>query len=795
MDRRSYTSLGFVLLIGLILRVLLWNQLPRTGLISDEGEYLAAATWLAEGRNFSWYQGYLWTRAPLYPLFVAAHLRAFGQSLTPIFITQTALSLVNVALVYLLARRVSGIGYQVSADPSAAPGTRHLIPSLAALMMAIYFPFAIYTQVLLSETLYITLLLAAFVALSNRRPTADDRPATARVIRHWPLFLGGALLGLATLTRSLTLPFPPLVALWLLLARPTTDDRRRIVFGGRWSAAIVFSLAAAIIILPWTVYNSRMYGGLVLVDTSGAYNLLLGGRTAYDGTRQDAWVRDFALELLGQRPSVSRAAEACARPFPGALPSQAARQGAMTREGLCLIAAKPLAFVQKSLAELLDFFQINYSGDERFTDEFTLGRLSPWYAAGLFLLDDTLYVFTLPLAVVGWALARQEGGIQNGDTTSFLVSNSTLLTLVGMWWLYTVAVAPLLFAINRFRLPLLPFAFIFAAYALVALGRGGWRRAGWGYRALAALLLLAAATPYAYVEPRAPGEPSKWASYLGPYPSSLASTALAWRKRPEYLAEQQLKAALGNGDAAEARRLLNRPDIAERARRIALPLLAGLEAAPEAGLRLLDANPPQSAVEDAVVRGELLRRAGDLAGAKSTLGQTFVDNENPIQFAWDWLHPPPLPGNRLDLAGDLDLGYVEGCYLGEGDPGANGTFRWCTDGARLRFPGAGSGAPQTLALRVDGRGWSSFASAAPPVRVQINGVEAGVFTPDLAAPREVTVALPATAPGADVIVTLRTDTFVSEPARYLSQQGRAVVGQVQRLGARLDWAELREIAQ
>ncbi len=33
--------------------------------------------------------------------------------------------------------------------------------------MALYFPFALYTQVLLSETLFITLLLGGFLALSQ----------------------------------------------------------------------------------------------------------------------------------------------------------------------------------------------------------------------------------------------------------------------------------------------------------------------------------------------------------------------------------------------------------------------------------------------------------------------------------------------------------------------------------------------------------------------------------------------------------------------------------------------------
>src|SRR5689334_25431570 len=88
--------LALALLLELPLRLLLWGRIPRTGLVSDEGEYLSAASWLAQGRSFSWYQSYLWTRAPIYPLFVAAHLRLFGDGLAPVYATQTILSLLNV---------------------------------------------------------------------------------------------------------------------------------------------------------------------------------------------------------------------------------------------------------------------------------------------------------------------------------------------------------------------------------------------------------------------------------------------------------------------------------------------------------------------------------------------------------------------------------------------------------------------------------------------------------------------------------------------------------------------------
>jgi 4-amino-4-deoxy-L-arabinose transferase-like glycosyltransferase len=525
--------LAFVLLLGLLLRLALWGQLPRTGLVSDEGEYLSAATWLAQGRGFAWYLGYLWTRAPLYPLFVAAHLRVAG---TPeaIFATQTALSLLNVALVYALARRVlptqtrrpQTADRRLPVPPNGAAVAPHA-PLLAALLMALYLPFAIYPQMLLSETLFITLLLAGFLVLAEgARCKVQGDAGLYGVLRYWPLALAGALFGLAALTRSLALGFIPIVALWIVGFGVWKRGQHQVV------QALLFVAAAGAVVLPWTLYNSRLFGGPILVDTSGAFNALLGTRTAFDGRREDAQVRDFVLALLDQAPSSDPAADACA-PFPGPLPDQAARQAAMTREAGCLVAARPAAFVQKSLAELIDLFQINYTGAERFTSGFTTGRLPRWYVLATFVLDDLLYVLVLPLGVLGWAHARRlnaegttlnaegkaegnaegttlnaegkaegkaegaegkaEGTTPNAEQTAaevsphnlttsgiqeqtvsvqrsaFSVQRSAFSVLIGLWWLYNLAAAPLLFAINRFRLPLLPFVFIFAAYALICL--------------------------------------------------------------------------------------------------------------------------------------------------------------------------------------------------------------------------------------------------------------------------------------------------------------------------------------
>ncbi len=780
----SYWPWFIPLLVALLLRLTLWDHIPRTGLISDEGEYVAASNWLALGRGFDWYQGYLWTRAPLYPLFIATHVRLFGSSLTPIVVSQIILSLGSVILVFLLAKRLA---------PS-----RPVVAGIAALASGLYLPFALYTQVMLSETVFIVLILTALYLLS-----AEQLPAQR-------VGLAGVMLGLATLTRSLTLGFLPIVLIWLL-RRPNPTASHTSIPGRRssiYTAAFSFLLALTLTIAPWTLYNSRMYGGTVLIDTSGAFNLFLGARTAYDGKRSDAQVRDVVLGMLGQPTSV-QVRDTCA-PFPGVLPSQAARQAAMSKEALCLITARPLAFAEKSLREFIDLFQINYTGAERFTTGFSTGRLDPIYILALFLLDDTLYVVTLPLAIIGWALARS-------------YNNQPIVALTGLWWVYNLAVAPLLFAINRFRLPLMPLVFIFAAWAVAEC----WQRIKSPKRRLAiqstlsthpqptvfgsprsvialnpapflilsavlSLLLFGiAATPYAYLEPIDAGQDSRWASYFGRYPSSLAITQIALEARSQYQNDQRLAAAIQEQRLDVAQQILATEPLGPDMRRLGAALIAARAGDIPRALALLPQPAQIAQSRDALaatLRGDFLRTLGDQPGALAIFSARYVDDANPVAWAWQWLQPAPT--TRINLGGSLDLGYINGCYLGEGESSPPANFRWCTDGAQLRFPYAANGQPQTLVLRADGRAWQPYATT-PVIHVSIAGQEVGQWVLNTTKIEEYALRLPPAPPGSDLIITLHTPTFVPDAARYNSQQSETVVGQVQYLGIRLDWAEIR----
>src|SRR5206468_10165252 len=81
--------------------------------------------------------------------------------------------------------------------------------------------------------------------------------------------LAGLLFGLAALTRAAQVYFLPLLSLWLVLVH---RERLRAALSAAWIVPAV----ALLVILPWTVRNTRLHGGFVLIETNGPYNLWRG---------------------------------------------------------------------------------------------------------------------------------------------------------------------------------------------------------------------------------------------------------------------------------------------------------------------------------------------------------------------------------------------------------------------------------------------------------------------------------------------------------------------------------------
>lgn len=744
-----------ILTAALALRLAVWWTLPYRDWISDEAEYWGAATWLAQGRGFAFFDGWVWTRPPLYLIVLAAHARLFGP--TALWAPRLSQALLSVVLVYLVLRLAHRL---------APVGRERLVALLAGWAMALSYSFATFGYLLLSETLFITLLIAALLALLRWAALP-----VARLRWAW-LALAGVLLGLSALTKALVLTWLPLVALWLLVRAGRGGTRDVGAWRGRAASALaapaLLTLTVCAIVLPWSAYATARWGGgagMILVDTTGGYNFALGAQSGLPGGRDENQLHD---QLCGGMQCDA---------------DQARRQQAAYALGWQWIAAEPAGFVRKTGRELLDMFQLQYGGAERLRAGYTAGEVPLPHLLGL-LWDDTLYVVALLLAIGGlWRRQARPGK-----------------ALVISWLLYNIVVGALVFAINRFRQPLLPFLFIYAGCEL-AQWRAAWpsrraRAAAWSLTTVLALLVLPS---YLY-----------WPRPLDPNRRSVVQdTLLGVQGLRNAAACGRIGAVLRAGDVAQARLLHDRLDQQVRRERPYLRL-KGLDCLALLNARLLVAegkidgeggalaflqraaplatNWDQSA-RILMFEGDLLRRLGrsacGQAGACGRFVALQVETTNDLAWAWRELQPPPT--ELIDLGAGLDVGYIRGFYKRDGGPAEQpGNFRWSEAQATLRFPAAGTGRSQQLTLRTRG-----YTTLPQPTRVTVRvGGRAlePLVLPD--AWQEQTITLPPTPAGQDVVIDLSSPVFTIGP-QDLADRVRSNNRQPLRMvGFQLDWARL-----
>lgn len=227
------------LLVGFLIRAWVVIGGWQTPPIQDElAYYNQAQTILKELLS---YTGVF--RPPLYPAFLALALRIFGEGRFGIDMLQAALDTVTIALLYALTHRLF---------------KRVSLALLAGLLYAINPMMIFMASSWLSEIIFNLFSVAAFWLLLSGKATWRLRHAV----------LAGVCLGLAALTREIMV----YVALGCVpLALVVTAQ-------GQWRAAIKFGVAMyiglAVILGPWIVRNALLYDRLILVSTSGEFNLV-----------------------------------------------------------------------------------------------------------------------------------------------------------------------------------------------------------------------------------------------------------------------------------------------------------------------------------------------------------------------------------------------------------------------------------------------------------------------------------------------------------------------------------------
>jgi len=262
----SYVAIGFIILVALLLRLMYIPfalrhdpYLVRDPLFGDARSYDAIALNLCRGNGFAEEAGKptSW-RAPLYPAFLALVYCTVGHSLLTVRIIQALMGATIAFLVFLIARRFYGLRCAL----------------IAASIMALH-PIVIYFGVwIITETLFVLVLCVVFLMAIR----ASDRPTV-------PALLGlGLLQGVAALARPQAILYWPVLPAWALAIRRRQSLRRAI---GAWLIVVLVSLAT---VLPWTIRNYFVHGGLVLIDTHGGWTLYGSYGTGNQGGFVPKWV-------------------------------------------------------------------------------------------------------------------------------------------------------------------------------------------------------------------------------------------------------------------------------------------------------------------------------------------------------------------------------------------------------------------------------------------------------------------------------------------------------------------------
>ncbi|MCX7789131.1 MAG: glycosyltransferase family 39 protein [Chloroflexaceae bacterium] len=712
--------LALITLAGLGLRLLVWRWREFQPLGGDEQEYFnAALILLREWR----YQELLFMRPPLYPLFLAASIVVVDSLVQNLRLVQALVSTATIPVVYLLSREVA---LALDRPPVAA----RRAGLAAALLAALSYTLAANATELLAETLFLFALTASFWLL-------------VRAGRHgaaWRAGVAGMAVGLASLVRSMALPLLPLGGLWLLIGRG----------GATWRRAAVFVLAGCLVILPWTFRNYLVYGGLILIDTTGAENLWLDNDPA---GREAVKAQLFAL---GE--------------------DRLARQQLAARAGWAAIRDDPARFAAKAWGELLRFFALEHTDDMRARPQIWVRPADVWLRL---ILGDGLWLL---LALAGsYGLAR--GLLQPGAGGGWRATLRSPAWLLAPWALYVILTTLVFHVELRYRLPLYPALLPFAGLTLT--GQSAPSAARRAPHPGASRPAVPVSTSAGLQTNGARPSLHDFVALLAPF-AVLTLTllhvnyvALGWQLGLKHWRLARAEAALERGDAAGARRAASAAlerDEGSALARIALARAELLSGNLPAALAHLDdavavlPDHPQARV----LRGDVRRALGDTAGARADLAYETASLQDLQRWLWErGITPPPA---RLPLGNGLDLGFIAGFHGPR--PGEEG-FRWTTGAARVRLSNARDVREVHLRLA------SGRPAGVAPVTVTLWAGSTLVGQAEIGpAWSEHTFTLPAgTVTGDELVLELRAPMFTPREFDRASPDGR-------RLGVKLAAVEV-----
>jgi len=368
--------------------------------------------WALRIMKGDWFGTELFFNAPLYPYFLGLLYTIFG----PDFFIAKLIQCLNDALMCVLITFL------------AEKLFNRKVALVAGLLAVMHEGFIFYSGLLLiyNAQTVLTVLLALF--LLHCRKTL--------CLKSW--LMAGCCLGLTALARPNTLLFPPFlfIWLWLLHREGILSWRRALVCGA------LFCLGIGLMIAPLTIRNLAVTGQFVLINSQGGTNFHTGNNPDAPGTyKVPRFIpRDKVDDPLGERTVYREYAQSQT----GRQMNEMESSRYWFQQGIDFIISQPLDWLALEVRKfklLLNHTDIHLNRSLEFTRQFS----------SILRLPLVSYGFLVALALLGIALTIHRWRL-------LMPIYAIMLTYAGALLLFFVS--------SRYRMPLVAFFVIFAAYAI-----------------------------------------------------------------------------------------------------------------------------------------------------------------------------------------------------------------------------------------------------------------------------------------------------------------------------------------
>jgi tetratricopeptide (TPR) repeat protein len=407
LDKKDIIAILIIFIIALVLRIFYFSQYSETNIypVLSYSDSYCYFSWAKDIVSNDIAPNSAFMKWPLYAYFLAFIFAVSGSNLFIVFTLQFLLGAVNVALVYLIAKKIFN----------------RPVACLASLFCLSYGLFPFYEGLLVYTSLSLFLNSCLFLLLL----CIKDSPG------KFKLFAMGLFLGLCALAQAGIIIFGILASISIIaLHKKALGERIKLFF--------YFLLGLFLIIGSVTLRNYLIEKDFVLISGNEGINFFIGNNPQATG------IFSPPADITLNQEDMFRDAKVIANRSSGRLLKTSQVSRFWIDKSMGYILSDPLRYLKLYLKKLILLFS-----PPEFVHDIEYQFI--FYRIGLFRLLFTDLRFIMPLAFIGMVLGFKK-----------IKKNFLLYLAIGAQAL----VIGIFFVASRYRIQLVPFLAIFAAFGL-----------------------------------------------------------------------------------------------------------------------------------------------------------------------------------------------------------------------------------------------------------------------------------------------------------------------------------------